>query len=48
LGCEALPHEIETIVAEEQFIVDKEGGHAEDASLRGDLIAPLEFCAQIG
>jgi hypothetical protein len=48
MGCEALPYEIETIVAKEQFIVDKEGGHAEDTSLRGDLIAPLEFCAQIG
>src|ERR1700704_6343068 len=48
MGREALPHEIEPIVAKEHFIVDKEGGNAEDTSSRGDLIAPLEFSMQIG
>ena len=40
MGREALAHEIEPVVAEEHFIVDKEGGHAEHASFRGGLVAP--------
>src|SRR3981081_1495642 len=41
MGCDALPHEIEPIVAEEHFIVDKEGGQTENTFLPSDLIAAL-------
>ena len=47
MGCEALAHEIEPVVAEEHFIVDKEGRYAEHASLRGGLVAPIELGAQL-